>query len=1248
MNLTSNQRAAIDASGHSLLVSAAAGSGKTRVLVDRIVKRILDKDLDYSIDELLIMTFTKAAAGEMKERLKKSLEKALSLSKDKQEYKYLKKQVQLVDIAKISTIDSFCMSIVKDNISKIDLDPSFKIADTNDLKLLKKDVMKDFLEEEYELMREDFSFVTEIFTNFRSDINLSSCIENIYNVAMSMPYPEKFLSDMEIEKYPSGVLEEINKEIIEKSIDSIIKKIKKIEEIASSYEEVYTGILYAIGKSGASKGNPTGIFNKENNEKDIFLNLDYKNLSNEEIKRTLDKLVFARFPSPKNVDLDIKNIIKAIRDEYKEEIKDLAYNLSLKKEDLNKQEEFSIRLSKVLVRLTREYTNRLKAKKLEKSILDFNDVAHYALEILYKNNIKTDIAKEYAKEIKEIYIDEYQDSSFIQEKLVESIENNNVFMVGDVKQSIYRFRQAKPELFVKKYDEYNTYSESEKDFLPKKILLSDNFRSRKIVLDTVNAMFYKLMRKDVGDVAYTNDVALKYGANFYEDETTAKKTLFTYINEDSEKVDEDLKIHELEAKLLARTIKDLLSSNLRVKDGISGEYRKAEYKDIVILLKKVKDIGNIIVKELTRVGIPCFVSTRTGFFDTFEIRKFMAFLSCIDNRSLELPMLAYLKSPIIKITDKEISSLLVTFNEKKSINEIIEKINLIYYADDKYLEKIYEFARDEDFEGFDGTYQNEVEEKEAFIKFKKENILKDREKLENSLSVMSLEKIKKAVYYLNKYENESKFEPVHKLIRNIFEETLFLEYVSAMKNGETRRANLLLLLEKAKSFEQGVYSGLFNFIRYIDDLKKSDSDFGEASTISENSNTVKIMTMHSSKGLQFPICILAGLSTQFLTDKSKILIDDDAQLAFEYLDSKYRTTEKSFKKRLLESKNKKANIGEELRLLYVAMTRAEELLVISSSKDFMKKKSDIKYNLASSDEEFLDVDKILSASSQLDFFALTSKYLDKYIEYKPYTYEDIELESKDIDVVEDEKEKFNVNFDELDEILGFEYKNKDILNLKNKLSVSELKKKENSLDKYVNKEENDDKFISVGKQELDLRNKNSLVRGNVYHKFFELLDFEKIEEYSSISEYMKSFEKIEALSFSKKPLFSGEEISLVKEKDIRNFIFSDLGKRMKEASKKGKLYREKEFYMGLSAKELEISNSEEIILVQGIIDAYVDEDDGFVVIDYKTDKVKKEEDLKQRYYEQLEYYAKALEKSYGKKVKEKIIWSVELGKEIKL
>jgi ATP-dependent nuclease subunit A len=1145
---TEAQQAAIDIKKGSILVSAAAGSGKTAVLVERIIKKITDSKNPIDVDSLLVMTFTRAAAASMKEKIYNALLKEMEkYENNTKEFKRLKEQSILLSSAKIMTTDSFCLSIIKENIDKIDIDPAFNVADESEISLLRADTMEELLESEYEAANEDFMDLTDAFANTKGDRSISEFVERLYRFAISKPWPIEWLDSLV--EGESKWQDYIYSEII-KSIDSILADIEEIigicneEEGPANYLDTVLEEQSAIGKIKKSA--------------DIF-----------ELSKNLNNISFGRLKAVRNVDEELKNKAKALRDNYKETISKLAQEYLFDKERLLEEESKEKSKVRAIVDLTKKYIALFNEKKREKNLVDFSDIEHLALGILLDEEKKpTEVALSYKREFSEIYIDEYQDSNYLQEAIVMAIEKNNIFMVGDVKQSIYGFRQASPELFMDKYKRFshfeNTNLEGED---AKMVILSKNFRSRNNVLKSANIIFKKVMKEDTGGIEYDDDAALYPGAAFEEGNEYISEIMLT----ETGGIEDDTSSIELEARAIAQRIKEL-KSELRVDGG-----RKLRYSDIVILVRT--NIGEGIAKVLNDENIPAYAENNKGYFKTFEVRKILAVLAAIDNPYSDVDLCAFLNSSLVGMTDLEMANIVSNYRKAQNI-EKSEKIRMM----DAIL------------------YENES----------------------GDISEETRKKIQNAIKFLNKYRKKSAYMNIAALLQDIYNETDFLNLISAMPGGQVRRANLMLLINKAGTFSNSGYSGLYNFIRYISKLKDFDNDFGEASILSENDDIVRIMTIHKSKGLEFPVCFLACANKLFnkMDLKQGMVIDSEFGLGVQYVDSKKNIKDSSIKQNVIKHKLNADLMGEELRVLYVALTRAMEKMIISGScKDVDKALEKNKDN-----PNFLD---IRSCNSYLDMILLS--FDNVHFDIRKYDYTMLLKEEK-----ETQKEVGDLHkvFESIDikehnilkNRLDYVYPYLENIDLKTKFSVSEIKKLSQS-------EEFEIKDVKRAKS----NSSDASERGNAYHKLLQKIHYENIGKFSDIKDFIR------------------EEISLLKNKkyrelididDIVKFLNTNLGGEFVKQYQN--LKRENQFIMGLSAKEAGMGSSDETILIQGVIDAYIENENGIILVDYKTDNVNNEDVLINRYRSQLMLYKKSLEMSTGKTVQAVYIYSFALGKEISL
>ena len=899
---TKAQQAAIDIKKGSILVSAAAGSGKTAVLVERIIKKITDNENPIDVDTLLVMTFTRAAAASMKEKIYNALLKEMEKhEKDTKEFKRLKEQSVLLASARIMTTDSFCLSIIRENIDKIDIDPAFSVADEGEISLLKADTMDELLESEYEAASKDFMELSDAFANSKGDKSISEFIEKLYRFAVSKPWPLEWLDSLN--ESSDKWQEYIYIQII-KSVDSILQDIDEMIDICNM-EDGPANYLDTVLEERSS------ICNIKKS-KDIF-----------ELSRKLNLISFGKLKAVRGGNTDLKDRAKAIRDKYKENILKLAKDYDFDKDRVSLEEKSEKAKIRAVVDLTKKYISCFNEKKRDKNLVDFSDIEHLALGILLdENKNPTEVAEAYKKEFSEIYIDEYQDSNYLQEAIVMAIEKNNIFMVGDVKQSIYGFRQASPKLFMKKYKNFKSFEGADNEDA-KKVILSKNFRSRKNVLDGANAIFKKIMKEDIGGIEYDEDAALYLGANFEEDK---KEYISEVMLTDVGSIEDDTSDIELEARAIAKRIKEL-KKDLKVDGG-----RDLKYSDIVILVRS--NIGESIAKVLNDENIPAYAENNKGYFKTFEVRKILAILAAIDNPYSDVDLTAFFNSEIVGMTDLELANIVADYRKKQNI----EKSKQIRMMDAVIFE---------------------------------EN--------EGGIEESTKKKIRTALYLLDEYRQKSTYMNIQSLLQDIYNNTDFLNITAAMPGGQVRKANLMLLISKARTFVNSGYSGLYNFIRYIAKLKDFDNDFGEASILSENDDIVRIMTIHKSKGLEFPVCFLANTDRSFnKTDlKQGMVIDNDFGLGMQYVDSEHNIKDSSIKQNVIKYKLGTELMGEELRVLYVALTRAMEKMIVSGTCNDIEKSLEINKE----NPKFLD---IRSCNSYLDLILLS---FDKiHFDLRKYDY----------------------------------------------------------------------------------------------------------------------------------------------------------------------------------------------------------------------------------------------------------------------
>jgi ATP-dependent helicase/nuclease subunit A len=1223
---TEEQKAVIESRNRNLLVSAAAGSGKTAVLVERIIRMITEGDAPFRIDQLLVMTFTKAAADEMRERVLKAVDEKLMENPDSS---HLQMQAAMIPYAQITTIDSFCLGLIKDHYNKLDIDPAFRVGDEGELILLRADVMKDMLEEYYEKSDPLFEKFVETYATGKSDKGIEDYIMQVFTFSQSNPWPMEWLdqcrkeletSDMD-QIMDTGWMKFLMKDA-GLQLSELKFQVKKAMEVCEEENgpEAYLPML----------ANDLQLLDR------LSLAEDYEAFNEQLKKASFDRLASIR---SKDIDADKKAFVTGIRDRVKKAVGKLLdlYCFESPDEVLS-----DIRGTRdavtTLLHLAGEYARRYQEKKREKNLVDFNDLEHYALEILLTKEdgktMTTEVADELSRQFEEILVDEYQDSNDVQEALIGSISRErfgtpNVFMVGDVKQSIYQFRLARPQLFLEKYD---SYSKEEGKY--QKIELHQNFRSRDEVLKSINEVFYQIMTKNLGNIQYTKDAALHPGADFPKAEgRVGEKTELLMIHGSGnllKQLDEDAVDYtsrEMEAKVIAGKIKELTDpvNGLLIWDkrlGGKGGYRTAGYGDVVILLRSLSGWAEDFVNVLMNEGIPAYAERKTGYFTAPEVETILSMLNIIDNPMQDIPLAAVLKSPIGRVTDEEMAHLMAVW--KKTAKK----------GQDRGLYGAWQHYRKEYKEAADPEYPELSK------------------KLKTFFDLLSL------------YREKSSYLSIHELLYDLYEGTGYYDYISAMPAGEVRRANLAMLVEKASAYERTSYTGLFHFIRYIENLKKYDTDFGEASLAGEE-NTVRVMSIHKSKGLEFPVVFLAGMGKKFNKQDSygKILIDPDLGIGTDHLDLDRRIKAPTLKKHVLRRKTDLGAMGEELRVLYVAMTRAKEKLVMTGLDRYLDKKL----------ERFADVIRVEgqipftilgSADSYLDWMlmSLSGKYspsqilgeegadtgnlILKELSVSGLVGGEIERQAekkltKDALLSLDTGKVYDEEFaKDLKAAFEYRYPYEADIKLHTKLTVSELKKQ----GQFTDEEESE--FLPTIplflKEEGKEEGPKGTFRGTAYHRVLELLDFGKVRTREDLRYALDGYRRDQRMD--------EESLSLLSEDMLMGFLNSSIGKRLAAAQLSGRLKKEQQFVVGIPARDMDAGDSDERILIQGIMDAYMEEEEGLVLVDYKTDRIRPGEEkvLIERYQMQMDYYQRALEQMTGKKVKEKIIYSMALKKEIPL
>ena len=1297
---TEEQKAVIAHREGNLLVSAAAGSGKTAVLVEHVLSLILEENA--SLSSLVLMTFTEAAAEEMKERIKKRLEEHLQKGYDKR----ILREIALLPTANISTIHAFCKRLIEENYAGLSIDAHFRIGDTGEMSLLQSDILEELLEEEYERKEESFLAFVDQFSMGKKDKGIEELILKLYNLASAMPFPKAYLQ---------GLLEEdvhTRREKWEKDLYSDMKS--RLENLSLLYEE-------ALDLCREPNG-PIEYEERILEEREQCLALVHTDTL-EELVRGLENLSFGRLKSTK---AEGKELVKSLRERGKKTLKTWQENYRLLPEELEEEvEEKGQKRILELVRLCLLFLERYQKEKEERAVLDFSDLEHFALKLLYQDDGHySALADELAKSYREILVDEYQDSNLVQEYIVRALSQErfgkpNVFQVGDVKQSIYRFRMARPELFLEKYHEENY----------PKIFLRKNFRSDEGVLSAVNTLFFKIMKKAFGGIEYDMENSLFLGKIRTEEakqeeapitgkqrrdqtellllelERTASTGEEGDAGEDSKEESnsasnsasnsssnstpnsssdsasngtsdgisnsssgKSLSKLELECKMIAAKVRELLEKGYA-------------YKDMVILLRSPHSVSREMVDIFGKEGIPAYAELKTGYFSAVEVETVLSFLAIIDNPRQDIPMAAVLRSPLFSFTDEELGQIVL--------------------AKGSLYEKPYDKS--------------------------KENAVNLSLQAEKALSPVLEEKWENFQGKLERYRRLSRSLRLHSLLTLIYEETDYYNYVRALPLGEKRQANLDQLLEDAKQFEKGSYSGLFHFIRYIEKVKKQEQDQGEATVFSEKDDLLRIMSIHHSKGLQFKVVFLSQLHKTFnkMDSKAKMLMDAELGLAADYLDLETRIKYPSLHKIAIKEKGERESLGEELRVLYVAMTRAEEKLILTGvckNEEDLIKKFPVQDRLSLEDirgatsylawicmaysKSFFESTKTgeiaLRFASKEDLEENEGKAMGEaiYLEKKLYEFLGKEREKTEAEKLMEEhfsyvypfeksthrSPKYSVSLlkmkaieehgERLGEQLGSEIGqegkaiapewDEEKLDRTGELDAN-IKSREHGVDntestgekeegleqgvegstegkaegnaegkaegKAEARQQDKEKFDSPLIQKMKAEGKNiGAAIGDSYHHALAFYDYSK--DTSQLSDFL-----------------SPEEYGLLNQEKLKKFLDSPLGQLFAKAYKENTLYREQHFMQEVEYEKLfpvDGGDTVEKVILQGIIDAFIMEEEGIILVDYKTDRVKDGEELRNRYQKQIDLYSEALEQILGKKVKRRVLYSFSLGEEVDL
>ena len=1223
---TEEQQKAIETRKCNLLIAAAAGSGKTAVLVERIIRIITNEESPVDIDRLLVVTFTSAAASEMRERIASAITKALEKSPNSRN---LQKQLTLLSRANITTMHSFCLDVIKNNFHIIDLDPAFRILDETEGMLLRSEVLEELFEDKYENDDKEFLDLIEAYSDSKSDDKLKDIVLDLYKFSMSGPWPQRWLRDKS-EEFNISTIEELDK-------SSWMKVF--IENLVIELQGLISMEEKALELCGETSGLEPYI---DTFRDDItMLQMIYEHLGTgvENIYNRLSSASFSKLKTVRKANVSDENVqsrVKAIRDDVKKKINKLRDEIfSMTPDEMLHSVKASYPYMKTLSNLVIEFQDKFSNAKKERGALDFNDLEHLCLKILTSEN--SGVADNFKEYFDEVLVDEYQDSNAVQEAIIDLVsrkysDNPNVFMVGDVKQSIYRFRQAKPELFLEKY---NTYSKEQGKNI--KIQLYKNFRSRDEVIKGVNYIFKEIMSRVVGELEYTDEEALNLGASYSkaeDDNYVVGGKIELNILDKSTEVEEEILIDEeedlgainLEARIVANRIKELLSNKdgkvFKVLDKGTGEYRPVTYKDIVILLRATKNWSEVFLDELGAEGIPVYADTGSGYFESIEIRTIMSLLKVIDNPMQDIPLIALLRSPIMSFSAEDLTNIRLVDKDKYFYENIISISNEEFDCEKELVEKC--------------------------------NIFLER---------------------LNVWRKKSIYTPIDEFIWYLYTDTAYYGYVGAMPNGVLRQANLRILFQRAKQYEQTSFKGLFNFINFINKLRKSSGDMGSAKVLGENEDVVRIMSIHKSKGLEFPVVFVCGSGKQFnLMDlNNNILYHEELGFGPELVDLDKRVSYPTLPKEAIKQRIRLETLSEEVRILYVAFTRAKEKLIITGAVNGLEKWITKCCNAAALDKDIILPSEVLKGKSYLDWIGMSiCKHRDgeslrelvgandisikddlSTWSVKTWTKSDLIVDKKNSDVDEINEENLLINFDcssvdkEIERRLDFRYKFRESTLIKSNFSVSELKKKNFEQVPIIDTEELFKEDICNIKPKFlqEERGLTAAEKGTAIHFVMQKVDLSRVNTVEEIKEQLKEFVDME--------LLSKEEYKVISPYKIKKFFVSKLGERMLRAYNRGdRVYRELPFYTEIDVHRIDPDLPKEVegdkVRLQGVIDSFFYEEDEVILLDYKTDYVEQgnEEELINKYKMQIQYYKEALEKITKTKIKECYLYSFYLEKEI--
>ena len=1237
MKYTTEQQRVIDVRDKDILVSAGAGSGKTAVLVQRIMGRLLDPVHPIDVDRILVLTFTRAAASQMKQRLLEKIREYLIKNPNDAN---MQMQETLLHNAQITTIDSFCMYLVKNHFHRIGIDPAFRLMESGEETLLMQEVLEEILEECFEKAQPDFLDLVDALNPEVKESKLESSILDLHEYAQSHPWPDKWLEEEEL-KDSEAVFLQTQKNLCRQVLDALdsailMTKILAKQSLRPGYPAVYEGAFMNDEQMLLQIRSAAGAAENSEDSETIY----------QTVQEALFQAAWKRMPAIKNLNYDVdpdkKEELTDLRGVYKDTLTHFRKMYEKTYEKAYEVEESAKGLSDALIKVVRLFGQRLLERKKEQAKFSFSDIEHFALEILYDDGKPSETALSYRELFEEIMVDEYQDSNQVQEDLLAALSRpeagrHNRFMVGDKKQSIYRFRMARPEIFMEKYRAYGRANDDQE-----RIILRKNFRSRMEVIESVNAIFRRIMRKEIGGIDYNTNEELVPGAAYQVGRLSQNRTgLMVCISGEK-----GVRKRRAEAAMIAERIRQMIDQKMTVKrrqidaaDDAAGQGEQAyvydeeesvlredeqsrivtgeiEYRDIVILVRSHKEFAPLLAQALAERGIPAHAQSTTGYYDTPEVLTLLDMLRTIDNPYSDIPLAATLKSMFFSFTDEELA--LVRGQDRNcSFYECLQKRAA--------------------GEGADESLKNRAA---------------------------------RALEMIGDLRTMSSHTTVSGLLAHLFLQFHYREYLLSKPFGRQRAMNADMLIAKAEEFEKTSYHSLFWFIRYVEKLRKQDVKEGEAGILSEQADVVRIMSIHGSKGLEFPVVFVAGCDKGFNKSDSQgtILMDMERGIAADSIDTKSRIKNVSLRKTVLADRLKKDMLGEELRLLYVAATRVKEKLIFTAT---LANKNDYEnaYSYlqgAAGAMGVLPTDVIAKGGCFLDYLLMARACENDLFEEMVYEPQNLDQARLNMAAGQAEQMKMIAGMLEpeyveselkkrgaaekaakmLADRFSHVYAHENLMNLYAKTSVSELKHaamEEAGIHVEFETEKTGEPYVPQFAK--GTKESGGTDRGSAFHRVLELLDYGK---YAALMKgnIETEIEKDVAEMVAAERI-TQEYADLVSVKKITEFMHSQAAARMRSAALLGKLDKEQPFVITIPANRLHAEIPEqERVMIQGVIDVFWEEDDGLVILDYKTDRVTKPEELTDRYTAQLNYYQEALEQITGRKVKEKILYSFALMQEI--